>query len=207
MNNKNLLVVFVKNPVQGKAKTRLAASIGDAAALEVYKRLIAITEKETSNVVNSDLHVYFSTETDATLWSGKQQFVQQGNDLGERMFDAFEHGFTLGYERIVGVGSDLPDLTAAIISQGLELLKSSDTVFGPSEDGGYYLIGMSKKITCIFENKQWSTETLLRKTLEELTSKEYSTSILETLNDIDTIEDLRASSLAECFSEFVKGVN
>ncbi len=202
MNSKNLLIVFVKNPVKGKAKTRLAATIGPEAALEVYKELISITERETSAVQNCDLHVYFSSECDDTLWSGKNQFIQSGNDLGEKMFDAFHNGFEVGYKRIVGVGSDLPDLSAEVISEGLELLKSNDAVFGPSDDGGYYLIGISKPTPCIFENKQWSTEGLLAETLHELKNKNLSVGLLEVLNDVDTIEDLRASSLATKFAEF-----
>lgn len=203
MNNKNLLVVFVKNPIQGKAKTRLAASIGDPAALKVYRKLIAITERETLAVGDCDLHVYFSNEKDDKLWTGKQQYFQKGTDLGERMYRAFEHGFNLGYERIVGVGSDLPDLTAGIISQGLELLKSFDTVFGPAGDGGYYLVGMSQKIKCIFEHKEWSTEGLLNETLTEIKEKGYSNNLLEVLNDVDTVEDLRTSSLATEFAEYL----
>ncbi|MFT5858038.1 MAG: rSAM/selenodomain-associated transferase 1 [Flavobacteriaceae bacterium] len=204
MQSTNLLVVFVKNPVKGKAKTRLAATIGDAAALEVYKRLIAITEKATSAVDGCDLHVYFSSETDEKLWSGKEQFVQKGSDLGERMFGAFDHGFNLGYERIAGVGSDLPDLTAETIQKGFKLLEEFDTVFGPSDDGGYYLIGMTKKIRCIFENKAWSTEGLLNDTLTELNREGYSSELLEVLNDVDTVEDLRSSSLAQHFTQHLQ---
>lgn len=203
MNSKDLLIVFVKNPVQGKAKTRLAATIGSEAALKVYKELIRITERETTAVENCDLHVYFSTELDDSLWKGKDQFIQTGEDLGERMYGAFKKGFELGYERIVGVGSDLPDLSAEIISKGLQLLQSKDTVFGPSDDGGYYLIGMSQPTPCIFQNKQWSTETLLDETLSELKESKRSTGLLEVLNDVDTIEDLRTSSLAKMFAELL----
>lgn len=203
MKSSNLLIVFVKNAVIGKAKTRLAKTIGNEAAFEVYKELIAITERETQNVSNCDLHVFFSSEITEDYWLGQIKFVQQGNDLGERMKSAFIHGFDLGYERIVGVGSDLPDLNAKIIEEGFQLLEKNDAAFGPSEDGGYYLIGMSKMIDCIFENKPWSTEELLEITLSELSEKEMNTGLLVELNDIDTIEDLRNSSLRERFSEFV----
>ena len=203
MNSKNLLIVFVKNPVQGKAKTRLAATIGAEAALDVYKELISITEKATSKISDCDLHVYFSSEIDESLWPGKVRFIQQAADLGERMYSAFYNGFELGYHRIVGVGSDLPDLNSETISKGISALSTNDVAFGPSDDGGYYLIGMSQPTPCIFENKKWSTESLLDETTRELSGKSISYSLLETLNDVDTIEDLRSSSLSDKFSEYL----
>lgn len=200
MQNKNLLIVFVKNAVLGHAKTRLAASIGDESAFEVYKHLIGITERETVSLKDSDIHVYFSSEITDDLWEGQQKFVQQGADLGARMQDAFQRGFDLGYGRIIGVGSDLPDLNAEVMTEGLNALTSNEAVFGPSEDGGYYLIGMNRLISCIFENKPWSTETLLNETLSELQSNNITVASLRELNDIDTIEDLQASSIADAFS-------
>lgn len=199
MKNENLLVVFVKNAVLGHAKTRLAKTIGDESAFEVYKTLLAITERETTSLDNCDIHIYFSSEITEDLWPGKTKFVQSGKDLGERMENAFIQGFKDGYKRIIGVGSDLPDLNAEVMQKGLSSLHDSDSVFGPSDDGGYYLIGMNKHLSCIFENKPWSTETLLTETKAELAEKGHSTTLLGVLNDIDTIEDLRASSIADQF--------
>lgn len=202
MSEKKLLIVFVKNAVLGTAKTRLAKTIGKDAAFEVYKHLMHVTEQATIRLKNCDVHIYFSSEKDSTRWTNYTQFVQQGNDLGERMSDAFRRSFELGYEQIVGVGSDLPDLTSEIIDKGLAQLKSNDAVFGPAEDGGYYLIGMRSMLECIFEDKPWSTEGLLDITLEELKSKGHSVGIIETLNDVDTEEDLMNSSLTERFASF-----
>lgn len=199
MTEKRLLIVFVKNAILGTAKTRLAATIGDQKAFEVYKHLLKITEEATRGIENCTVHIYFSSEKDTTRWTNFTQFVQHGNDLGERMLDAFQRGFQLGFEQIVGIGSDLPDLTAEIIEKGLHELGSNDAVFGPAEDGGYYLIGMRQLIGCIFENKPWSTEDLLEITLGEILSNGYSVGLIETLNDLDTEEDLRNSSIAERF--------
>jgi rSAM/selenodomain-associated transferase 1 len=202
MSEKKLLIVFVKNAILGTAKTRLAKTIGKEAAFEVYKHLMQITEQATLGVKGCDVHIYFSSEKDPTRWNGFEQYVQQGNDLGERMSGAFRTGFELGYEQIVGVGSDLPDLTSEIIEKGLKQLNENDAVFGPAEDGGYYLIGMRSMIDCIFENKPWSTEQLLDVTLDELKSKGHTVGIIETLNDVDTEEDLKNSSLYEKFAHF-----
>ncbi|MCJ8291864.1 MAG: glycosyltransferase [Crocinitomicaceae bacterium] len=199
MSEKRLLLVFVKNAVLGTAKTRLAKTIGNDAAFDVYKHLMHITEQATIDLKNCDVHIYFSSEKDPTRWTNYTQYVQQGNDLGERMSDAFRRSFELGYEQIVGVGSDLPDLTSEIIDKGLAELNSNDAVFGPAEDGGYYLIGMRSMLECIFEDKPWSTEGLLDITLEELKSKGHSVGIIETLNDVDTEDDLMSSSLKEWY--------
>lgn len=197
---KNLLIVFVKNILLGKVKTRLAKTIGDQNAFEVYKHLVGITERETIKLTNCTVQIYFSDVILEDKWPGKEKFVQHGEDLGERMKNAINHGFHLGYERIVGVGSDLPDLTSGIIHEGLEALKTSNTVFGPSEDGGYYLIGMNQMIPCVFENKAWSTPTLLTETQKDLEKNGFTIQLLAELNDVDTLEDLRSSSLKKQFS-------
>lgn len=205
MSEKKLLIVFVKNAILGTAKTRLAKTIGDEAAFEVYKHLMHVTEQATLGVQGADVHVYFSSEKDHTRWTDYTQYVQQGTDLGERMADAFRRGFKLGYNKIVGIGSDLPDLTSEIITKGLNELNANDAVFGPAEDGGYYLIGMKSMLDCIFENKPWSTESLLNVTLQELESKGHTVGIIETLNDVDTEEDLRNSSIANEFKHLWVG--
>lgn len=204
MKEENLLIVFVKNAKLGHAKTRLAASIGDQAAFEVYKTLLALTERETRSLEGATIHIYFSSELSEENWAGQTKFVQHGADLGERMRNAFQHGFDLGFKRIIGVGSDLPDLNQPIMQAGLDALTTNDAVFGPAEDGGYYLIGMNRMIPCIFENKPWSQEELLTVTLHDLKKEGHSVTILQPLNDIDTLEDLRKSSIAEQFSEYIK---
>lgn len=87
---------------------------------------------------------------------------------------------------------------------GLDALTTNDAVFGPAEDGGYYLIGMNRMIPCIFENKPWSQEELLTVTLNDLKKEGHSVTILQPLNDIDTLEDLRKSSISEQFSKYIK---
>jgi rSAM/selenodomain-associated transferase 1 len=199
MSSEKLLIVFVKNIKLGKVKTRLAKTIGDDGAFEVYKELVSITEAETQRLAGVDIHIYFSDTIIDSKWPGIQKFVQVGQNLGARMQQAFQHGFESGYKRIIGVGSDLPDLNADIMNEGLDALIDTDTVFGPSEDGGYYLLGMNSLHNCIFENKSWSTESLISETTEELNNNNLSFKLLAELNDIDNIEDLKASSVSTKF--------
>lgn len=189
---KNVLIVFVKNIKLGKVKTRLAKTIGNKAAFEIYKALVKITEKATKDIPVAT-HIYFSDTIVHTKWQDKFKTVQKGNDLGERMKNAFEDGFKKGYKNIILIGSDLPEISSKTILQGFTSLSRTDTVFGKAADGGYYLIGLSKMNAPIFENKPWSTTQLLDVTLQELQNNHQTVSLLPTLNDIDTFEDLIAS--------------
>ena len=177
----------------GKVKTRLAKTIGNEAAFEVYKELVAITEKATATL-DFDKAIYFSDTIVDTKWKNTEKKVQFGVDLGARMQNAFTDGFNLGYEDIILIGSDLPDISKIIIESGFKALKINEVVFGPAEDGGYYLIGMSKLHSFVFDDKPWSQSHLLDVSLNELNKNNVGFSLLEILNDIDTYEDLIASN-------------
>ena len=182
--SKALVIVFVKNIKLGKVKTRLAKTIGNQGASEVYNELVQVTEKATENL-SVDKRIYFSDAVVETIWKNDYKTVQHGVDLGERMKNAFKKGFE--------DGSDLPDITANHINQGLEALKQNQMTFGPAEDGGYYLIGLSKMHNFVFDNKPWSETNLLEETLSELKENGVTFTTLDILNDIDTYEDLIAS--------------
>ena len=187
---KDLLIVFVKNIKLGKVKTRLAKTIGDENAFEIYKALVEITEKATQNL-SVDIRIYFSDVIVNSKWQDSKKYVQVGGDLGARMKNAFKTGFEDGYQRIVLIGSDLPTISDKIITNAFKELGENSLVFGPAEDGGYYLIGLTKLHGTIFTNKPWSKENLLKITLAELQSNKINVSLIETLNDIDTFEDLK----------------
>ena len=189
---KELIIVFVKNIKLGKVKTRLAKTIGNQAAFEVYSELVKITERALENLPQ-DKRIYFSDAIIETKWTDCDKAVQYGEDLGQRMKNAFQKGLEDGYDRIVLIGSDLPDIHATHITNGLQALSANNIIFGPAIDGGYYLIGMTKMFEFVFENKPWSQSNLLTETLAELNQNAITYSLLESLNDIDTVEDLEAS--------------
>ena len=196
--SKSLLIVFVKNIILGKVKTRLAKTVGDNLAFEVYKELVDITE-DCSKKVDADKHIYFSDVVINSKWVNDLKFVQEGKTLGDRMKKAFNNGFGQGYEKIILIGSDLPDISPEIIEESFSVLDQTDVVFGPAEDGGYYLVGMNKPNNFIFENKPWSESKLLKETLEELEEQKTNYSLLKMLNDIDTVEDLKRSTIGKVF--------
>jgi rSAM/selenodomain-associated transferase 1 len=198
MQNKKLLIVFVKNPIAGKVKTRLASSIGEQQALEVYKALLAHT-LSISKLLETDKVVYYSdfiSSSDSWTTSGFTQELQGGDDLGQKMMCAFNASFQQGYNSVVIIGSDCFELTTAILQTAFDELSKTDVIIGPAKDGGYYLLGMKTLYGELFRNKTWGSEILLSETLNNIKELKLSYSLLQELRDIDTEEDLVASSLS-----------
>ncbi len=186
----NALIIFTRNPKLGKVKTRLAKTIGNEKALEVYKDLLFHTMNETQNLC-CDKYVFYDEEIEKNdLWNKTKynKKVQFGIDLGSKMENAFELIFNLGYKNCIIIGSDLFDLKAKIIEEAFKKIELNDAIIGPAEDGGYYLLGLKKIIPNIFKNKDWGTSTVLQATLKDL--EKHKINCLKILNDIDTLEDL-----------------
>lgn len=189
--NKNIVLVFTRNPELGKVKTRLAASVGNEKALEIYQLLLERT-KEVTNKLDCDKAVYYSVKIRTNdLWNSDiyQKKLQEGETLGIRMRNAFQNAFENGYEKVVLIGSDLYDLTSTHIEQAFQKLSSNDFVIGPAEDGGYYLLGMKTLQPKIFDNKKWGSSSVLNDTFADI--EKLNVHLLETLNDIDTFDDLQ----------------
>ena len=190
MIKKNLLLIFTRNPELGTVKTRLARTVGDKTALNIYKFLITKTKNSTIGV-NADKAVYYSVKVRKNdIWDNKtyQKHQQKGEDLGIRMHNAFQNGFKSGYEKIIIIGSDLYDLSTEEIDKAFEYLNSNDVVIGPALDGGYYLLGMKKLYKNIFKNKAWGTDSVQKDTLKNLIDSKVK--LLEKKNDIDEYEDI-----------------
>ncbi|ADR23338.1 hypothetical protein MATR_28130 [Marivirga tractuosa] len=201
MNKKRLLIIFVKNPELGKCKTRLAATIGDQKALNFYKNML-IRTKEVSEKVEADKAIYYSSFIDDNdLWSNEPpvyKFLQNQNpDLGIKMQSAFKEAFSNNYESVCVIGSDCYALDEKVIDQAFKSLGSKDAVLGPSNDGGYYLLGMNQLHTELFENKEWSTDTVASDTMQDFKNLNLEFELLKELTDIDNEEDLKSIPEAE----------
>ena len=195
---KNLLMIFIKNPVAGEVKTRLGASIGSTNALQVYKKLLSHT-REIAVQVKCDREIWYSSMIDRRdSWNSDlfEKKLQQGRNLGVRMSRAFQQAFEAGYEKAVIIGSDCPELEPQHIEDAFDALRSEDAVIGPSEDGGYYLLGMKKYTPEIFSDIEWSTSSVFEETKRHFEQLGLTCKTLEVLNDIDTIEDLKKSDLS-----------
>jgi rSAM/selenodomain-associated transferase 1 len=202
--NKNLLIIFAKNPELGAVKTRLAKTIGKAAALEIYIKLLEKTVSITENL-ELDKVVYYheKIETD-DLWDPKNfnKALQIGNDLGEKMNDAFHSAFNEGYKNVCIIGSDCFELTADIVNQAFTALNSKEAVIGAAEDGGYYLLGMSQYMPDFFENKAWSTDKVFSSTKKDFIKLGLSFTELTVLKDVDVEADLGDWAKTSNFEKF-----
>lgn len=188
----SLLIILVKNPVLGKAKTRLAATIGDEKALDIYKFLLGKTKQETIDLP-TDKVVYYSGFIDhSDLWDNDKylKMLQPSGGLGDKISSAFNQAFADGYQRVCIIGSDSYDLKQIHLESAFKALQRNEAVIGPAEDGGYYLLGMSQMNALLFENKNWSTETVASDTIKDFKALSLSYEVLPTLNDIDTEADL-----------------
>lgn len=192
MQNKKALLLFTKNPELGKCKTRLAKTIGDVKALEIYIKLLEHT-REIVIPVDVDKFVFYSETIEREDdWDNAvfQKRVQNGDDLGQKMQNAFRELFQLNYDSVCIIGSDCYELNSETINQSFIALESKDVVIGPTYDGGYYLLGMKKLHAALFENKNWSTETVYSDTITDFEQLGLSYSNLVKLTDIDEEKDL-----------------
>lgn len=192
-----LLIIFSKNPVAGRVKTRLAASIGNPDALKVYETLRTLTGHAASKADTEKAVFYsdFIPETDLLLTGNVMAHLQKGDDLGERMHHAFLKGFGLGFRHIVLIGTDCPDLSTFLIDRAFQHLSDDDIVMGPARDGGFYLVGLTRPFPELFLGRTWSTPEVLNDSLRIARELRASCALLPALSDIDTIDDLMNSGL------------
>lgn len=185
-----LVIVFCKNSLIGKVKTRLAKSIGGLNALKIHDLLVSKTISVLKQIENDVVVFHSDFIPNDNKWSfTKFQKIQNGKDLGVRMKKAFEWGFEVGYQKICIIGTDLWTVEEKIFRETFIALKKIDIVFGPAKDGGYYLLGLKKINYSIFNLNSWGTSKVLDDTVKKIDNTE-TVCYLQELNDIDTEEDL-----------------
>lgn len=187
----NSILILIKNPVKGKAKTRLAATVGEEEALRIYKELLAHTRRITTPLVDVHRYLLYSDFIDTVdEWSEElyEKHLQRGADLGERMNNGF-HMALRKFKKSVIIGGDCPQLSMDLLEQAFEQLNHHDIVIGPAIDGGYYLLGMKEKHPYLFENMNWSTAEVAQTTIDRIKSKGLSYYTLPPLSDVDREED------------------
>jgi len=191
---KQALIIFARKPELGKVKTRLAKTVGDEKALEIYKKLLSHTKSVISKI-DCTKYVFLTKELNDDFWYGLNTELQQGESLGERMLYALELLFKKGHKNVLIIGTDCPSISEKIIYSGFTNLKNHDAVVGPAQDGGYYLLGMNQLHTSLFEGITWSSEVVLEQTVEKMNVENLSYFTLPTLNDVDEEKDVPADWL------------
>ncbi|MEO6850935.1 MAG: TIGR04282 family arsenosugar biosynthesis glycosyltransferase [Mucilaginibacter sp.] len=190
MSNDTLLI-FARNPVYGKVKTRLAATIGNDKALQIYRQLLEHTAAVTQPI-NADRVVYYSDFiADNDAWDNNySKAMQRGIDLGERMSNASKDKLETGAKKAIIIGTDCYELDTEIIANAFTQLSNYDIVIGPALDGGYYLLGMNSHYPKLFNDITWSTDTVLKETIARCAELGLRHFLLPVLSDIDDENDL-----------------
>lgn len=200
----DLLIIFAKEPVPGRVKTRLAKDIGNGAAALLYELMLR-------HVINNVDSLSYDIELWKTSESGRAYFEelipgaaimnQSEGNIGERMSGAFRSGFAAGYRRVCITGTDCPGISFHDIINAFDALKDNALALGPSSDGGYYLIGLSEFHPELFEGISWSTGSVLSESVEKACLMKIAYAFLAVMDDIDEISCLKSFILKNSGTE------
>jgi hypothetical protein len=210
MGSDGCVILFVKAPEMGQVKTRLASSLGGERVLDLYRCFV---EDTLAMLVRGGfrLFIFFAppaSRSHIAAWLGERYALipQNGEDLGERMRNAFQKTFAMGFDAALILGSDSPDLPDRIIDEALAALEDHDAVLGPARDGGYYLIGFRKEsfLPRTFQGIPWSTRDVFARTMAILKEAGLGVYILPLWQDVDSVEDLRSLAMRNIGTAFGK---
>ena len=191
------LILFAKTPRPGKVKTRLQPDISPEEASKLYQAFVLDLLGSTRNLEGTVRFLSCDpSKSDPYFKSlGERDHLdlidQRGSDLGQRMRNAFEEVQAKGFERLVIIGTDCPNLSVKLIQKAFSYLEVHDLVLGPSRDGGYYLIGCRGKVPPIFDGIPWSGDQVFRLTLKRVMELNVNCALLPFWYDVDTMDDLR----------------
>lgn len=192
----NRLIIMVKEPYLGRVKSRLARDIGAVQATRFYRATTATILRRLARDSRwqTMLAVAPDTAVDAAAWPVHIPRLAQGRgDIGERMARALaSEGHAAA--RAVLIGSDIPGITAAHIAAAFRCLRRNDFVFGPAEDGGFWLVGVRRPCDAraLFTDVRWSSQHTLADTLAGLSGRK--TGFAARLTDVDDAASLHATS-------------
>jgi hypothetical protein len=196
ITRENILIVFVKYPEAGKVKTRIARHFGPQRAAEMYSRMAKSVIENVSRQDTYGTVIYFDPperEKEVMDWIGTGDVPyepQSGGTIGDRMSDAFERVFLSGAEKAVLIGTDVPDINGGTVTAAFNLLQETDVVIGPASDGGYYLLGLKNPEPSLFSCIEWGTPVVFEQTLDRIKKNDLRYKQLDTLKDVDTVDDV-----------------
>ncbi len=190
------LIVFAKAPVPGKVKTRLTPGIPPEHAARLYECFLLDSIPLYQTLSDVSVLLYLESESDRGYFEEHFPdlpcYIQEGETLGERMKGAFETSFNEQHRRVIVVGTDHPTLPLRTISTGYQVLDAYDDaiVIGPSEDGGYYALGMRTIHPELFQDIEFSTSTVYEETMKRMVDIDVTVHVLPKWYDVDTLEDI-----------------
>jgi rSAM/selenodomain-associated transferase 1 len=193
---KRCILFFVKYPKKGEVKSRLSADLNKTFIVNLYKMFVSDLLNTMKQTDFSIVICYYPNDSlgEFKNWLGSEYIYipQQGENLGQRMKNCFINAFEIGFEQVCVIGSDSPDLPYGLFETAFFSLEKNDAVIGPTFDGGYYLLGFTKKSFSpnVFEGISWSTKAVFNETMHHLNEEGIKTKVLQQWRDVDTLKDL-----------------
>ncbi len=191
------LIIFGRYPVPGRTKTRLIPALGPVGAADLQRKLTERTLKKIRAFASRrsvELEFCFEGGSECKLrkWLGPVALFsrQSPGNLGTRIHSAFLRAFADGCRNVTLIGTDIPGLEPGHLEQAFDSLIKHDLVLGPTNDGGYWLIGLNRPAD-LFHGIDWGTGTVFDQTAALAKGHGLKIHQLETIADIDTIEDLK----------------
>ena len=209
---RTVVQVFAKAPVPGEVKSRLIPVLGVEGATELYCRLVRHTLATAALARIGPIEVWTTGPgEDAFIQAcrrllGVQVHLQPDGDLGTRMCAAAGDGLRRA-SRVIIVGTDCPTMSHDDLRGARDALEAGDdVVLGPAEDGGYWLIGLTRCDPALFSGIAWSSAAVLESTRERLRTLGFRWRELATRWDVDRPEDLRRLSTVRSLSTLIDGL-
>lgn len=196
MKMKRAVIVFTRVPVPGQTKTRMMPYFSPVECASLHENFLKDIAQECEKV-NADIFVCYTPQKGKAYLkkifnNAMEYFPQTGEGLGERMYQAIAYVLGKGYDSCVLIGTDIPELKASDLEYALRLLDVNDVVFGPTVDGGYYLVGMKRPVREVFEKKTYGTGNVLDQTVTPLREMGLMVGYVRRLQDMDDREDITA---------------
>ena len=185
----NVVSLFLKAPILGAVKTRLAKSMGDEGALMTYCELVEFLLKR---IPEAKVHVHYTPDALSKMedWLGPNYLyrLQKGGGFGDRLIHSMQWEFEAGCEKLIFLGGDCPFVDQARLDEAFAALDKNDVVIGPAIDGGYYLIGIKQSRPELFNGIDWGTESVCETTLSICEREGLSVALLKVESDVDDLE-------------------
>lgn len=195
IQHNSALIVFSREPIPGETKTRLLDLYTPEQCAELHKCFIKDIAVEVGKL-NADVIVSYTGGEPHSLraaFGDDASYREQcSGSLGERMSDAFKKAFEDGYEKVVLIGTDIPELQASTLITAFDRLDVADAVIGPTCDGGYYLIGMKENCEAAFNVRKYGVGTVFDETIGHIEGLGKTVSVVDKYSDIDEADDIIA---------------
>ncbi|CAB1245432.1 conserved hypothetical protein [Clostridiaceae bacterium BL-3] len=193
----NALILMTRVPIPGKTKTRLMEILTGEECAKLHIQFLMDIFKVCSRLVNdTDIYLTYTPKEDLSYMKDMipeyiDTFPQIGGDLGDKMDNAIDTVLHKGYKKVALIGTDIPEIQPSNIARAFSVLEDKDLCLGPTEDGGYYLIGMKKRNSQIFSSSiNWGKKSVIEGTIDIANRNNITVGFTCKCCDIDTKEDL-----------------